>query len=64
MTLNAKIGIFMDFFRAISGCDTKSFTKLRHGTILYALRRYACNNGVLFYHKFLHRFSLNDIVVL
>jgi len=54
MTLNAKIGGFTDCV----GCDTKSFTRRRHGTILYALRRYDCNIGVLFYPKFSHRFSL------
>jgi len=30
MTLNAKIGIFLRIFRAISGCDTKLFTRRRH----------------------------------
>ena len=37
---------------AISGFDTKSFTRRCHGTILYALR-YDCNEGVLFCPKFL-----------
>jgi len=38
MTLNAKIGGFMDFL-AISGCDTSlSFTRWRHGTIVTGMR--------------------------
>jgi len=52
----------MDFL-AIAGCDTKSFTRRRHGAILCALR-HDCNKGVLFYPKFSHRFSLYNFVVL
>jgi len=44
MTLNAKIGSFMDFL-AISGCDTRvrvriraSFTRCRHETIVMRSR--------------------------
>jgi len=54
MTLNAKIGGFMDFL-AISGCDTSIYHSQGGATEpslgLCALR-HDCNKGVVFYPKF------------
>jgi len=52
MTLNAKIGGFMDFL-AISGCDASLYHSQRGATVLSlcALRQ-DCNKSVVFYPKF------------
>jgi len=48
MTLNAKIGGFMDFL-AISGCDASLYHSQGGATVLSLCD---CNKGVLFYPKF------------
>jgi len=55
---------FMDFLAAATQNHSRGgATVSLYIIILYALR-YDCNNGVLFYPKFSHRFSLYDFVVL
>jgi len=52
MTLNAKIGGFMDFL-AISGCDTSLCHSQGGATVLsLCALRHDCNKGILFYPKF------------
>jgi len=52
MTLNAKIGGFMDFL-AISGCDTSLYHSQGVATELsLCALRHDCNKGVVFYPKF------------
>jgi len=49
MTLNAKIGGFMDFL-AILGCDTCLYHSQGGATVLaLCALRHDCNEGVLFY---------------
>jgi len=52
MTLNAKIGGFMDFF-TISGCDTSLYHS-QGGAMELSLCAlwHDCNKGVVFYPKF------------
>jgi len=53
MTLNAKIGGFMDFL-AIFGCDTSLYHS-QGGAMELSLcaLRHACNKGIVFYPKLL-----------
>jgi len=52
MTLNAKIGDFMDFL-VISGCDTNLYHSQGEATELsLSALRHDCNKGVVFYPKF------------
>jgi len=51
MTLNAKIGGFMDF-SPISGCDTSLYHSQGGATLLLLCAlQHDCNKGVLFYPK-------------
>jgi len=51
MTLNAKIGSFMDFL-AISGCDTSLYHSQGGATaLLLCALWHDCNKGVVFYPK-------------
>jgi len=70
MTLNAKIGCFMDFL-AISGCDTSLYHS-QGGAMVLSLcaLRHDCNKGVVFVpnsrksNSNSDRFLLYDFVVL
>jgi len=52
MTLNAKIGVFMDFL-VILGCDPSLYHSQGGTTVLsLCALRHDCNKGVVFYPKF------------